>query len=105
MSNSVKRLIILVAIAQVLLMTALFALPQVVRALPGAYYVRLQAHPLTAGVMELITTPLPESLPAANPAGAVSQSPATLPDIPGLPTVPTALTATPTPTEIQPIWL
>ena len=99
MSNSVKRLIILVAIAQVLLMTALFALPQVVRALPGAYYVRLQAHPLTAGVMELITTPLPESLPAANPAGAVSQSPATLPDIPGLPTVPAAPTATPTPTN------
>ncbi len=100
MSGKIKWLIVAVALLQVAMMLALFALPRVVRALPGAYYVRLENHPLTAGVMQWITTPIPAALPA--PAGAVSQAdPAQLPEIPGLPTsLPTA-TPTVVPTVTQ----
>src|SRR5690606_16709356 len=62
----------------------------------GAYYVRLQSHPLTAGVMELLTTPIPESVPA--PSEQVAQADtAGLPEIPGLPTARPSATPTMTP--------
>jgi hypothetical protein len=106
MNNNTKRIIFLVVMLQLLLAVGLLALPPVVRALPGAYYVRLQNHPLTAGVMDLITTPIPSALPApvattegldsAEPAGGAVEI-----AIPGLeqsdmPTTPTALPS-PTP--------
>jgi len=81
--SGTKRLIIAIVFFQVALTVAIFALPRAVEALPGEYYVRLQNHPLTAGVMELVTTPLPAALPVA--ADVSSQAaPASLPEIPGL---------------------
>src|SRR5690606_21758963 len=64
MSTKSKRIILFVALVQLLVAVLFLALPPVVRALPGAYYIRLQHHPLTAGVMELLTTPIPTALPA-----------------------------------------
>lgn len=76
MSSKTKRLILLIVVAQLLLAVAILALPRVVRALPGDYYLRLQHSRLTSGVMALITTPMPAALPApaatavgGNPAG------------------------------------
>jgi hypothetical protein len=95
---TLKRLILFIVMIQVVFIIGLFALPQVVEALPGAYYVRLQSHPLTSGVMELITTPVPESLPA--PAGEVAAADlSTLPEIPGLPTLMPSATPTMPPTN------
>ena len=106
MNNNTKRIIFLVVMLQLLLAVGLLALPPVVRALPGAYYVRLQNHPLTAGVMDLITTPIPSALPApvATSAGTDGAGPAGVAAeiaIPGLeqsdmPATPTALPS-PTP--------
>ncbi len=100
MSRKIKWLIVAIVLVQVTMMVAVFALPRVVQALPGAYYVRLESHPLTAGVIQWITTPIPESLPA--PASAVSQAdPAQLPEIPGLPTSQPTATPTIEPTATQ----
>jgi tetratricopeptide (TPR) repeat protein len=97
MSQKTKRIILAVAIIQVFVTVALFVLPRVVRVLPGVYYVRLQNHPLTASIMELVTTPIPASLPA--PVAAASQpAAANLPDIPGLPDAGTVGSATATAT-------
>jgi tetratricopeptide (TPR) repeat protein len=99
MSQKTKQAIVFIAVVQTLLTIGIFVLPQVVQALPGEYYVRLQNHPLTAGVMRLVTTPIPEALPAPALAAAASanQAPAvSLPDIPGLPA--TALPQPPSPT-------
>ncbi len=65
MKPRTKRIIFVLAISQLLLAAACLALPPAVRALPGIVFVRLQSNPLTSGVVELITTPIPESLPAA----------------------------------------
>lgn len=70
MNSNKKRLILLVAVGQLLLAAGFVALPRVVRALPGAYYVRLQNHPATSGVMELLTTPIPTALPAVDIAAS-----------------------------------
>ncbi|HSM56359.1 MAG TPA: hypothetical protein VK879_09420, partial [Candidatus Sulfomarinibacteraceae bacterium] len=79
-------------------------MPRVVEALPGRYLVRLQNHPLTSGVVELVTTPLPRSLPAAEGVDRVSVAADQLPDIPGLSDNDSALAAeatpSPTPTEM-----
>lgn len=93
-----KRLIVAVALVQVALTVGIFGLPRVVDALPGEYYVRLQNHPLTAGVVALVTTPLPTALPVA--ADVSSQTaPSSLPQIPGLPeAVAATATFTPEPT-------
>ena len=78
-----KQVVVAVALLQVALTVGIFALPRAVGALPGEYYVRLQNHPLTAEVIELVTTPLPTALPVA--AEVSSQAaPASLPQIPGL---------------------
>lgn len=100
MSTRTKRILIVVAIIQVLITAAIFALPRVVRALPGGYYVTLLEHPLTSGVMELITTPVPENLPAPNaePSADTLAGVAELPEIPGLPTVQPTNTPTIEPT-------
>ena len=81
--SGTKRLIVAIVFFQVALTVGIFALPRAVEALPGEYYVRLQNHPLTAGVMELVTTPLPIALPVAGAAGSQA-APASLPQIPGL---------------------
>lgn len=65
MTSRTKRLIIVIASLQILLTIGFFALPKVVQALPGRYLVRLQSHPLTGGVIQQITTPMPRSLPVA----------------------------------------
>lgn len=97
MSGRVKWLIVLAAFLQVMLTVAVFALPRAVQALPGTYYVRLESHPLTAGIMSLITTPIPEALPA--PASEISRAdPDGLPEIPGLPTIQPTHTPTEAPT-------
>lgn len=96
MSPNLKRLIILLAVGQLILMVGLFALPRIVEALPGAYYVRLQSHPLTAGVMELLTTPIPESVPPPSEQ-VVQADTGALPEIPGLPTARPSATPTMTP--------
>ncbi|MFO7537791.1 MAG: C39 family peptidase [Chloroflexota bacterium] len=83
MSNRTRNIIIAIVIFQVLLTIGIFALPRVAQALPGHYYVRLQNHRYTAGVMDLITTPMATALPA--PAqGAEQLNIADLPAIPGL---------------------
>ena len=64
MSQKTKRIIILLALAQAVLGLGLLALPRVVQALPGSLTVRLQARaPILRPVFDLVTTPLPASLP------------------------------------------
>jgi tetratricopeptide (TPR) repeat protein len=83
MSNKVRNLIIIIVIFQLFLTIGIFALPRVAQALPGHYYVRLQNHRYTAGVIELITTPMATALPVpAQSAGQLDI--ANLPAIPGL---------------------
>lgn len=73
MSIKTKRIIIWLAVAQAVVGLGLLALPQVVQALPGSVQVRLQARaPILQPVFDLITTPLPASLPV--PSGALSQN-------------------------------
>lgn len=83
MSRQTKRIILLVAVAQLLFTLGIFALPRAVQALPGRYLVRLQNHPLTGGVVSLVTTPLPEALPAVDGGGSRAAA-AEAPAIPGL---------------------
>lgn len=100
-TSSTKRLIIAVVFLQVALTVGIFALPRAVEALPGEYYVRLQSHPLTAGVMELVTTPLPAALPVAGDVSSQA-APASLPQIPGLEDATLATTPfTPEPTATE----
>lgn len=107
MTQRTKQIIIFVALLQLILTIALFAFPQMVRALPGTYLVRLQNNQLTSGIIELVITPIAAELPA--PAGQTAQlSPDQLPNIPGLteptptplpqPTATSEPTATPQPT-------
>lgn len=101
MTDKTKRIILLIAVAQLVLALGVFALPRVVQALPGRYLVRLQSHPLTGGVVGLVTTPLPEALPVADGGGrqaAVAEAPA----IPGLEDEPSAAVAAPTATPTTP---
>lgn len=98
MSTKTRNIILGIAVLQVLLAIGIFALPRVVQALPGEYYVRLQNNRLTASVMELITTPLPQALPIAAAGGPVVNV-AELPQIPGLQDATAAPQPTPT---IQP---
>ncbi len=73
MSPKTKRIIIWLAVVQAVLGLGLLALPQVVQALPGSLQVRLQARvPILRPVFDLITTPLPASLPV--PSGALAQN-------------------------------
>ena len=101
MTPRTKRIILLVVAAQLALTVGIFALPRVVQALPGRYLVRLQNHPLTSGVVELVTTPFPRALPVSGSDGqGAVMAAAELPDIPGLEdaAVPSLLpTSTPTP--------
>jgi hypothetical protein len=79
MNQSTSRFIAIAAFFMILVSLGIFALPRVVRALPGSYVVRLQNHPLTSGVVELVTTPMPSSLPTRNSeqlAGASGVQPA-----------------------------
>jgi hypothetical protein len=98
MNTKTRNIILAIVAVQVLLTIGIFTLPRAVRALPGSYYVRLQSHPLTAPVMDLMTTPIPTALPApamaANPASDAS----TLPQIPGLPETAVTPSITPSPT-------
>ena len=63
MNQPTSRFIAIAAFFIIFVSLGIFALPRVVRALPGSYVVRLQNHPLTSGVVELVTTPMPDSLP------------------------------------------
>jgi hypothetical protein len=83
MSNKTRNLIILLVVFQLILTIGIFALPRVAQALPGHYYVRLQNHRFTSGVMELITTPMATALPVPV-AGSGQMNIADLPYIPGL---------------------
>jgi tetratricopeptide (TPR) repeat protein len=97
MSQRTKRIVILIAIAQVALAIGVFALPRAVEALPWRYRIRLQDNPVTGPVVQLVTTPIAKSLPAASDdRGAVSSS--DLPAIPGLPDSDAVATKTQTPT-------
>jgi tetratricopeptide (TPR) repeat protein len=111
MSNRTRNIIIGIVMVQVMITIAIFALPHVVRALPGYHQVRLQNHRYTAPVMELITTPMAAALPVAGQSGG-QLSAADLPAIPGLdqesivrPAGPAAPTATPTeaPVQVEPV--
>lgn len=82
MNRRSKQLIAIIAIAMIVMSLGLFALPRVVQALPGQYLYRLQNHPLTGGIVELVTTPIPATLPAASGERALSV--AEVPEIPGL---------------------
>jgi len=72
MNRRSKQLIAIIAIAMIVMSLGLFALPRVVQALPGQYLYRLQNHPLTGGIVELVTTPIPAALPAASGERALS---------------------------------
>lgn len=65
MTLKTRNIILGIACLEIIFTIGLLALPATVRAIPGAYYVRLQHHPLTASIIELITTPLPTALPTA----------------------------------------
>lgn len=82
MNRRNKQLIAIIAIAMIVVSVGLFALPRVVQALPGQYLFRLQNHPLTSGIVELVTTPIPAALPVASGEGGPIV--ADIPDIPGL---------------------
>ncbi|MDX1664251.1 MAG: C39 family peptidase [Candidatus Promineifilaceae bacterium] len=84
MSSRTKSIILVVAVLQLALVVGLFALPRVVQALPGRYLVRLQSHRLTSGVVELVTTPLPQALPVAEAGGRTAVAVVDAPEIPGL---------------------
>lgn len=93
-----KRIIIVVAIIQIVLTIGFFALPRAVQALPGRYLVRLQNHPLTSSVVQQITTPLPRALPVAGddaPRAVVSAD--QIPQIPGAEEQDVPLEPSPTP--------
>lgn len=99
MSTKARNLIATVALLGLLLTIGLAMVPQVVRALPGETYIRLQHHPLTSPVMALLTTPMATALPQAGGAPAFAAV-ADVPDIPGLleTAVPAPATPTPQPT-------
>lgn len=84
MTPKTKRIILVVALLQIVIALGFLALPPVVQALPGRYLVRLQAHPLTSGVMELVTTPIARSLPSAEGSGSSDVAAAEVLEIPGL---------------------
>lgn len=84
MNSKIRNLIVLIAILQVIATLAIFILPGAVRALPGPTYLRLQHHPLTAGFMDLLTTPIPAALPVAAAEPFLSQQPIDNLQIPGL---------------------
>ncbi|GAB4147336.1 MAG: hypothetical protein Fur0021_06060 [Candidatus Promineifilaceae bacterium] len=99
MSVKTKRIIIWLAVVQAVVGLGLLALPQVVQALPGSVQVRLQARaPILQPVFDLITTPLPASLPV--PSGALtsnSQGSLSALDF-AVPTATIPVTPTPSPT-------
>lgn len=107
MTRKAKNVILGIALLEIALTISLLALPGIVRALPGIYYVRLQNNPLTAPVIQLITTPLPTALPIAVRGERITNL-SSLSQIPGLqetvvpskatPTVQLALTTEASPT-------
>ncbi len=108
MNGRTKRIVIIVVIAQLILAAGIFTLPRAVQALPGQYLVRLQNHPLTSGVVQRVTTPIPAALPVADGAGARAVFAAEqVPDIPGVSESEPQPTATPTvtPTTVEEIVL
>ncbi|MCB0012622.1 MAG: C39 family peptidase [Anaerolineales bacterium] len=71
MSKRSKRIIAVVATAQLLVALGIFLLPQIVRAMPSHYQLAIQERlPISVGLFEAVQTPVPD-LPAA--AGAVSE--------------------------------
>ncbi len=107
MSTKTRNFIVVIAVLQMIATVAIFLLPGAVRALPGPTYLRLQHHPLTAGLIELITTPIPAALPVAASDPLIGQQPVTSLNIPGLdeerpltPTPPSSTTPTPRPTTL-----
>lgn len=84
MTARTKRVILILALAQIVIALGLFALPRAVQALPGRYLVRLQAHPLTSGAMELVTTPMAQALPSVENEERARVTTANVPEIPGL---------------------
>ena len=71
MSKRSKRIIAVVATAQLLVALGIFLLPQIVRAMPSHYQLAIQERlPISVGLFEAVQTPVPD-LPAA--AGAVRE--------------------------------
>lgn len=100
MTARAKRIILLIVAAQLVLAVVVLAVPPAVRALPGEFYVRLQHSPLTAGIVGLVTTPIPASLPEAEAVSADSllrREPVTPLEIPGLDEPTMEPVASPTP--------
>lgn len=88
MKTSTKRIIIAVAIIQILLVIGVLALPKVVEAIPSNYKdVIAERSDFAADLMDMVSTPYP-TIAASPPQGD-------LPDV-VIPTLPVP-TATPTP--------
>lgn len=97
MSNRSKRIIAVVATAQLLVALGIFLLPQIVNAMPSRYQQALQERvPISAGLFATFQTPVPD-LPAAS--GAVADI--TVPTLvfEPAPTATATLTPTIAPTE------
>lgn len=114
MTRKAKRIILIVAVVQLVLTVAIFALPRVVEALPGRYLVRLQNLPIAGDMIELVSTPIAAALPVAAGAPSNDPDPASIPVIPGLeeevmatrtrPTATPTSTGTPPPTPaVEPV--
>jgi hypothetical protein len=91
MNKYLKYSILAIALAQIVMIIGLLALPPIAQALPGEIRVRLARIPLGATVLDLGVTPMPTALRA--PSGAVAQSQIS---------IPTIIAVTPTP-ETMPI--
>jgi len=91
MSQRTRGLILAIAFIQLAAILGLLALPNLVRAIPGHYRVRLAEMPIAQDVLELVTTPYAEALPT--PGGNVNRPAA------ALPTGVVALLDAPTPTS------
>lgn len=76
-SKQWKYAILLVALAQIIIVIGLLALPPLVRALPGEMRVRLARVPLGEVLMDVGVTPMPTALPV--PVNAIGQSQITIP--------------------------
>lgn len=77
LSKQWKYAILLVALAQIVIVIGLLALPPLVRALPGELRVRLAQVPLGDVLLDVGVTPMPTALPV--PVNAVGQTRITIP--------------------------
>ena len=91
MSPTVKRGILLIALAQIMLALGLLALPRFVQALPGEYRVRLARVPAVEPILRLGETPMPTALPATTRTAGSARI-----TIPALAVASATPTATPT---------